>query len=67
MNDRHRPCQTMVSGTQRARCTYETIWMQTNGTPLLAAKRRSLARMPMAAQDGSCAPGLLYSTAVRLI
>jgi hypothetical protein len=44
-----------------------TFWLQTNGTPLLVAKRRSLARMPMAAQDGSCAPGLLYSTAVRLV
>lgn len=40
------------------------IWMQTNGTPLLAVKRCSLARMPMTAQDGSSAPGLLDSTAL---
>src|SRR4029077_17984081 len=41
-----------------------TTWMQTNGRPLLAVKKCSLARMRMAAQDGSCAPGLLYAAAV---
>jgi hypothetical protein len=39
--------------------------MQTTGAALLAAKRRSLARVPMPAQDSHSAHGLLYLTAVR--
>src|SRR5438034_5854071 len=39
--------------------------MQPTGTVLLAAKRRSLARVPMPAQDSRRAHGLLYLTPVR--
>ena len=35
VDDRYRPSQTLVSGTQRARRTPETIWMQTTGATLL--------------------------------
>jgi hypothetical protein len=41
------------------------LWLQTNGTALLAAKRCSQVPVPMAAQDGYGAPGLLYLAAVR--
>jgi len=40
-------------------------WMQTVGAALLAAKRRSLARVAMAAHDGRRAHGLLCLAAVR--
>ena len=42
-----------------------TFWMQTTGAGLLAAKRCSLARVPMPAQDSRSAHRLLYLTAVR--
>jgi len=64
VDDRHRPSQAVVSGTQRARCTYETIWMQTTGASLLAVNRCSPARVRMAAQDSRSAYGLLYPAAV---
>jgi hypothetical protein len=32
VDDHHRPSQTLASGTQRARCMRETIWMQNTGT-----------------------------------
>jgi hypothetical protein len=43
------------------------FWLQTNGASLLAVKRCSLERARLTAQDGHSAPGLLYSTAVRLV
>jgi hypothetical protein len=39
--------------------------MQTTGAALLAVQQCSLARVPMRAQDGRSAHGLLYPTAVR--
>jgi hypothetical protein len=39
--------------------------MQTIGATLLATKRRSLVRVPMAVHDGHSAHGLLYLPAVR--
>ena len=40
------------------------FWLQTNGTPLLAVNRYSLACVGMAAEDGRSAGRLLYSDAV---
>src|ERR1700733_3379592 len=40
------------------------LWMQSTGAALLAVKRCSLVRVPMAAQDGPRAYGLLYLAAV---
>ncbi len=40
------------------------FWMQTTGTSLLAAKRRSLVHVQMAVQDSCSAHGLLYLAAV---
>jgi hypothetical protein len=65
VDDRHRPSQTMATGTQRARCTPETIWMQTVGTALLAVNRCSPARVWATFQDSRSAHGLLYLAAVR--
>ena len=42
-----------------------SIWMQTTGATLLAAKRCSLARALMPAQDSRSVHGLLYLAAVR--
>jgi hypothetical protein len=65
VDDRHRPSQTLASGTQRAHCTHETIWMQTTGATLVAIKRCSPMCVRMPAQDSRSVHGLLYLAAVR--
>ncbi len=61
VDDRHRPSQTLASGTQRARCTPETVWMQTTGACLFVFNQCSLPRVQMHAQDSRSAHGLLDS------
>jgi hypothetical protein len=64
LDDRHRPSQTVASGTRRAQCTYKTIWMQTIGTTQVAVEWCSLVRMWMPDQGSRSAHGLLYLAAV---
>ena len=56
-------CQHLPYG-QASGCL--AFWMQTTGTLLLVISRSSLACVRTAAQGGRSAPGLLYSSAVRL-
>ncbi len=62
-----RPSRTLTPGQPRreARLPDLNVWTQTSGTALLTAKRCSLARVPMPAQDSHSAYGLLYLAAVR--
>jgi hypothetical protein len=65
VDDRRRPSQAVASGTQRARGTYETIWMQNMGATQDHRWPTRLLRLSTATQARGCALGLLYLAGVQ--